>query len=204
MILDLALPDGSGLELLPYLGSLDPATPVLIFSAHEVDARRRRPGRLGAGQVPDLEPRAAGADPLGAGALDRRASRSPAKEARRSPPPPGESSSGIESLEQALEPAGDAVTSGKPKVAPGPGERVGQAVEGARGLARPAGVAGGVAGRLDLGDAAGEPAGEIALQLAARPPDPQGCRERQIARTVSARVMGSNGLAITSAAPICR
>ena len=38
MILDLALPDGSGLELLPYLGSLDPATPVLIFSAHEVDA----------------------------------------------------------------------------------------------------------------------------------------------------------------------
>ena len=38
VILDLALPDGSGLELLPYLGSLDPATPVLIFSAHEVDA----------------------------------------------------------------------------------------------------------------------------------------------------------------------
>jgi PAS domain S-box-containing protein len=38
VILDLALPDGSGLELLPYLGSLDPATPVLIFSAREVDA----------------------------------------------------------------------------------------------------------------------------------------------------------------------
>ena len=38
VILDLALPDGSGLELLPLLGSLDPATPVLIFSAHEVDA----------------------------------------------------------------------------------------------------------------------------------------------------------------------
>ena len=37
VILDLALPDGSGLELLPSLGSLDPSTPVLIFSAHEVD-----------------------------------------------------------------------------------------------------------------------------------------------------------------------
>ncbi len=37
VILDLALPDGSGLELLPSLGSLDPPTPVLIFSAHEVD-----------------------------------------------------------------------------------------------------------------------------------------------------------------------
>ena len=38
VILDLALPDGSGLDLLPLLGSLDPSTPVLIFSAHEVDA----------------------------------------------------------------------------------------------------------------------------------------------------------------------
>lgn len=38
VILDLALPDGSGLELLPFLGGLDPATPVLIFSAREVDA----------------------------------------------------------------------------------------------------------------------------------------------------------------------
>jgi DNA-binding NarL/FixJ family response regulator len=37
VILDLALPDGSGLELLPALGSLEPPTPVLIFSAHEVD-----------------------------------------------------------------------------------------------------------------------------------------------------------------------
>jgi PAS domain S-box-containing protein len=37
VILDLALPDGSGVELLPALGSLDPPTPVLIFSAHEVD-----------------------------------------------------------------------------------------------------------------------------------------------------------------------
>src|SRR4051812_12862778 len=37
VILDLALPDGSGLELLPELGSLDPPTPVLIFLAHEVD-----------------------------------------------------------------------------------------------------------------------------------------------------------------------
>ena len=37
VILDLALPDGSGLELLPFLGSLEPPTPVLIFSAHDVD-----------------------------------------------------------------------------------------------------------------------------------------------------------------------
>jgi DNA-binding response OmpR family regulator len=38
VILDLALPDGSGLELLPFLGGLEPPMPVLIFSAHEVDA----------------------------------------------------------------------------------------------------------------------------------------------------------------------
>jgi DNA-binding response OmpR family regulator len=38
VILDLALPDGSGLELLPLLGGVEPPTPVLIFSAHEVDA----------------------------------------------------------------------------------------------------------------------------------------------------------------------
>ncbi len=38
VILDLALPDGSGLELLPQLGSLKPPVPVLIFSAHDVDA----------------------------------------------------------------------------------------------------------------------------------------------------------------------
>jgi DNA-binding response OmpR family regulator len=37
VILDLALPDGSGLELLNSLSSLDPPTPVLIFSVHEVD-----------------------------------------------------------------------------------------------------------------------------------------------------------------------
>ncbi len=37
VLLDLALPDGSGLELLPLLGSIDPPTPVIIFSAHEVD-----------------------------------------------------------------------------------------------------------------------------------------------------------------------
>ncbi|HEX4963643.1 MAG TPA: response regulator, partial [Thermoanaerobaculia bacterium] len=37
VILDLALPDGSGLDLLPLLGGLTPPTPVLIFSAHEVD-----------------------------------------------------------------------------------------------------------------------------------------------------------------------
>jgi DNA-binding response OmpR family regulator/anti-sigma regulatory factor (Ser/Thr protein kinase) len=38
VILDLALPDGSGLDLLTLLGNLAPPTPVLIFSAHEVDA----------------------------------------------------------------------------------------------------------------------------------------------------------------------
>jgi DNA-binding NarL/FixJ family response regulator len=38
VILDLALPDGSGLDLLTLLGNLTPPTPVLIFSAHEVDA----------------------------------------------------------------------------------------------------------------------------------------------------------------------
>ena len=37
VILDLALPDGSGVDLLPLLGSLTPPVPVLIFSAHEVD-----------------------------------------------------------------------------------------------------------------------------------------------------------------------
>jgi DNA-binding NarL/FixJ family response regulator len=37
VLLDLALPDGSGLELLPLLGRVEPPTPVIIFSAHEVD-----------------------------------------------------------------------------------------------------------------------------------------------------------------------
>jgi PAS domain S-box-containing protein len=37
VILDLALPDGSGLDLLPLLGSVEPPTPVIVFSAHEVD-----------------------------------------------------------------------------------------------------------------------------------------------------------------------
>jgi DNA-binding NarL/FixJ family response regulator len=37
VILDLALPDGSGMDLLPLLGHLTPPMPVLIFSAHEVD-----------------------------------------------------------------------------------------------------------------------------------------------------------------------
>jgi PAS domain S-box-containing protein len=37
VVLDLALPDGSGVELLPHLGTLSPPTPVIIFSAHEVD-----------------------------------------------------------------------------------------------------------------------------------------------------------------------
>ena len=37
VLLDLALPDGSGLELLPLLSRVDPPTPVVIFSAHEVD-----------------------------------------------------------------------------------------------------------------------------------------------------------------------
>jgi PAS domain S-box-containing protein len=37
VILDLALPDGSGLALVPFLSALTPPTPVLVFSAHEVD-----------------------------------------------------------------------------------------------------------------------------------------------------------------------
>ena len=37
VILDLGLPDGSGLDLLPLLSALTPPPPVLIFSAHEVD-----------------------------------------------------------------------------------------------------------------------------------------------------------------------
>jgi PAS domain S-box-containing protein len=37
LILDLALPDGSGLELVPVVSDLTPPTPVIIFSAHEVD-----------------------------------------------------------------------------------------------------------------------------------------------------------------------
>jgi PAS domain S-box-containing protein len=39
VILDLTLPDGSGLELLSLVGNLNPPTPVLIFSAHDVDGR---------------------------------------------------------------------------------------------------------------------------------------------------------------------
>jgi PAS domain S-box-containing protein len=38
VLLDLALPDGSGLDLLPLIGEAEPPTPVLIFSAHEADA----------------------------------------------------------------------------------------------------------------------------------------------------------------------
>ncbi|HWM95249.1 MAG TPA: response regulator [Thermoanaerobaculia bacterium] len=37
VLLDLALPDGSGLDLLPLLSKVEPSTPVVIFSAHEVD-----------------------------------------------------------------------------------------------------------------------------------------------------------------------
>lgn len=37
LILDLALPDGSGLDLVPLVSQLNPPTPVIIFSAHEVD-----------------------------------------------------------------------------------------------------------------------------------------------------------------------
>jgi DNA-binding response OmpR family regulator len=37
VILDLALPDGSGLALVPLLSALTPPTPVLVFSAHEID-----------------------------------------------------------------------------------------------------------------------------------------------------------------------
>lgn len=39
VLLDLALPDGSGLDLLPLLSRLEPPIPVVIFSAHEVDER---------------------------------------------------------------------------------------------------------------------------------------------------------------------
>ncbi len=37
VILDIGLPDGSGLELLPLLHSAEPPIPVLVFSAHELD-----------------------------------------------------------------------------------------------------------------------------------------------------------------------
>ena len=113
---------------------------------------------------------------------------------------------GESALEQAFEPVGDLGDLGEAEGRARPGEGVGQAVEGAQRLARPAGIAGGVAGRFDLGDAGGEPAGEVPLQSSARRPSgPQAaCRERQIAWTVAARAMGSNGLAITSTAPISR
>jgi PAS domain S-box-containing protein len=38
LILDLALPDGSGLDLVHAVSHLTPPTPVIIFSAHEVDS----------------------------------------------------------------------------------------------------------------------------------------------------------------------
>ncbi len=115
-------------------------------------------------------------------------------------------------LEETLELAGGRGDLGKAESGASAGQRVGQAVEGAERLAGPAGVAGGVAGRLDLGDPRRQPVGEVAPQvlggvmLAERRHDAglQGCRERQIVRTVSARAMGSKGLAMTSAAPISR
>ena len=39
ILLDLALPDGSGLDLLPLLSRVEPPTPIVIFSAHEVDEK---------------------------------------------------------------------------------------------------------------------------------------------------------------------
>ncbi|HSN86591.1 MAG TPA: response regulator, partial [Thermoanaerobaculia bacterium] len=39
VLLDLALPDGSGLDLLPLLSRVEPPTPIVIFSAHEVDEK---------------------------------------------------------------------------------------------------------------------------------------------------------------------
>ena len=98
-----------------------------------------------------------------------------------------------------------AVTSGKPNVAPAPASEWARRWKVRRGSpVQPASRAA-VAGRLDLGDA-DRGAGRRSSASARRRLDqgPQGCRERQIAWTVAARVMGSNGLAITSAAPICR
>ena len=36
IILDIGLPDGSGLDLLPMIGSHSPAAPIMVFSAHEI------------------------------------------------------------------------------------------------------------------------------------------------------------------------
>lgn len=38
VILDIGLPDGSGLDLLPVIATIEPVTPVVIFSAQEVDS----------------------------------------------------------------------------------------------------------------------------------------------------------------------
>ena len=69
VILDLALPDGSGLDLLPLIGEPRPADAGADLLGPRGGRRRGRPGRLGADQVPDLEPRADGADPRGAGTV---------------------------------------------------------------------------------------------------------------------------------------
>jgi hypothetical protein len=79
-------------------------------------------------------------------------------------------------------------------------------VEAAQGLGIPV-VARGGPGLLELAQAVRKTAGEVAAQLfrclVAFQGGPQGRRD-QMPRTVSARVMGSNGLAITSAAPSSR
>jgi len=42
VILDIGLPDGSGLDLLPRLGQLQPPIPILVFSSQEVNAQDYR------------------------------------------------------------------------------------------------------------------------------------------------------------------
>lgn len=41
VILDVGLPDGSGLDLLPQINAAEPPIPVLVFSAYELDSDAR-------------------------------------------------------------------------------------------------------------------------------------------------------------------